>query len=54
MPTILTNSRQRKQKHIKRKDQYRHKIDLGTPKVPLNNEQHKQNHELLSDWEAAS
>lgn len=54
MPTSLTKRKQHKTNKIKRKDRYRHQIDLGTPQVPLSNKQHLQNHELLSDWEAAS
>ncbi len=54
MPTIQTSFQPRKQKHSKRKDKYRHQINLGNPKVPLGNKQYKQNHELLSDWENAS
>lgn len=54
MPTISTNRKQHKIKKIKRKDRYRHQIDLGTPQLPLSKKQHPQNHELLSDWDAAS
>lgn len=54
MPTIPKNAQSRKQKHTKRKDLYRHQINLGTPKVGLKHQQPQPNHELLSDWEAAS
>lgn len=54
MPTIQKNARLRKQKHIKRKELYRNQINLGNPQVFLQHEQSQQNHELLSDWEAAS
>ncbi len=53
MATIQMNSKKQKHKHIKRKDRFRPHIYLGTPQVPLNNKQQKQQHELLSDWEDA-
>lgn len=53
MVNIQTSSKQRKQKHLKRKHRSRLPIDLGTPQVPLGNKQHKRRHELLSDWEDA-
>ena len=54
MATIQTVFRERKQKHIKRKNRSRQYIYLGTPQVPLSKEQHKPRHELLSDWSDAS
>ena len=54
MVTIKTNTKKQKHKHLKRKERFSSYIDLGTPKVPLNNNRSQHKHELLSDWEHAS
>lgn len=54
MVTIKTNTKKQKHKHLKRKEQFSSHVDLGTPKVPLDNNHTQHRHELLSDWENAS
>jgi hypothetical protein len=54
MTTTQISSKIQKYKHVKCKDRSRVQIYLGTPQVPVNNKQHQQKHELLSDWEDAS
>jgi hypothetical protein len=54
MTTTQISSKIQKYQHVKCKDRFRVQIYLGTPQVPVNNKQHQQKHELLSDWEDAS
>ena len=54
MTTIHKNSRKRKPKHIKGQNRSKYHVYLGTPQVLLSSMTHKQQHELLSDWEDAS
>ena len=54
MANIQMSSRTQKPKNPKRKNRSRHHIYSGTPQVPLTTKQHKQQHELLSDWENSS
>ena len=53
MVNIQTSSKKRKHNYIKRKERFRSHIYLGTPQLPLSNKRQQQQHELLSDWEAA-
>ncbi len=54
MTTIKTSAKKQKHQHLKRKERFSSHLDLGTPKVPLSNNQRQHKHELLSEWEHAS
>ncbi len=55
MTTTQTNPNTKENKSAKKKQQSFPQIDIGTPKVPLRKSKtHKQQQELLGDWEHAS
>jgi hypothetical protein len=41
-------------KHLKKKHLSKYSTDIGTPQVPLRQNQTQQEHELFSDWKYAS